>query len=87
MVHRFKLGPTLVVRNAHGAISLVVGHPRPEGAVDRDLQVVGPQPVSVCVRVGEETTLHQHRAEQCDHKSIKQCRLSPVALVMFTELL
>ncbi|KAF2979359.1 hypothetical protein EK904_012526 [Melospiza melodia maxima] len=41
---------TLVVRNGHWPIPLVVGHPGSEGTVDRDLQIVGAQAVSVGVR-------------------------------------
>lgn len=48
---------TLIVREAHGTIALVVGDPGSEGAVDRDLQVVGAQPVAVGVGVGEEAAL------------------------------
>lgn len=48
---------TLVVKHAHWTIPLVVGHPGPEGAVHGDLQVVGAEPVAVCIWVGEETTL------------------------------
>lgn len=50
---------SLVVEHAHGPVSLVVGHTGPEGAVDGQLQVVGSQPVAVCVWVGEQTPL-QH---------------------------
>ena len=49
---------TLVVKHAHGAIALVVGHAGPVGTVDGELQVVCSQPVSMCVWVREETTLH-----------------------------
>lgn len=52
--------PTLVVREAHGTIALVVGDPGSVGAVDRDVQVVGTQPVAVGVGVGEEAALHTH---------------------------
>lgn len=47
----------MVVREAHGTITLVVADPGSEGAVDRDLQVVGTQSVAVGVGVGEESTL------------------------------
>jgi len=52
-------GLALVVKHAHRTVALVVGHPGPVGAVHGDLQVVGSEPVSVRVRVGEETTLHK----------------------------
>lgn len=57
---------TLVVRHAHGTIALVVGNTSPEGAVDGDLQVVGSQPMSMRVRVGEEATLGRSKAEHDD---------------------
>lgn len=57
---------TLVVRHAHGTITLVVGHAGPEGTVDRNLQVVGSQPVSMCVRIGEETTLEKSEEKPCE---------------------
>lgn len=50
---------TLVVKHTHGTVTLVVGHAGPEGTVDWELQVVGSQPVSMCVWVGEETSLHK----------------------------
>lgn len=63
------LGLTLVVGGAHRTITLVVGHAGPVGAVDGELQVVGSQPVPVCVGVGEETTLHMmHKPEM-----LKKC--------------
>lgn len=47
------LGPTLIVLKAHGAITLVVGHPSTEGTVHRYLKIVGPQAVAVSVRIGK----------------------------------
>jgi len=52
---------TLVVSHALRTVSLVVGRSilsNAVWAVDRDLQVVRAQPVTVSVRVGEEATLH-----------------------------
>lgn len=40
-----------------GTIALVVGHGCAVGLVDRELEVVGPQAVAVCVRVGEKAAL------------------------------
>ena len=58
-----QVGLTLVVRHTHWAVTLVVGHTCPEGTVDGDLQVVGSQPMSVCVWVREETTLERDMGE------------------------
>ena len=48
---------TLVVVDGHRAVPLVVPGLAGIGTVDRDLVVVGPQPVAMCVRIGEQTTL------------------------------
>ena len=50
-------GGSLVAINAHGAVSLVVGHSGSEGAVNGDLVIVGSESVSVGVGVGEESAL------------------------------
>lgn len=52
---------TLVVKHAHGAIPLIIGNPGPERTVDGDLQVVGPQPMSMGVGVGKESALTETR--------------------------
>ena len=49
--------PTLVSVNTHEAITLVVSGGGLVGAVDWDLVVVGPQAVTMCVRVGEQASL------------------------------
>lgn len=54
----------MVVKHAHWTIALVVGHAGPEGAVDRELQVVGSQAVSMRVWVGEEATLKRDKAKR-----------------------
>lgn len=62
----------MVVKHAHRTIALVVGHAGPEGAVDRELQVVGSQTVSMRVWVGEEATLERDKAECC-YTSVAVC--------------
>jgi len=53
-------GTGLVVGEAHGAVALVVADGVAVGAVDGQLQVVGPQPVTVGVGVREQTTLPKY---------------------------
>ena len=48
---------TLVAVDGHGTVPLVVPGLAGIGTVDRDLVVVGSQPVAVCVCIGEQTTL------------------------------
>lgn len=48
---------TLVVRNSHWPVPLVVGHPGSEGTIHRDLEIVGAQAVPVGVRIREEASL------------------------------
>lgn len=47
----------MVVRHAHRTIALVVGYTGSVRAVDWDLEIVGSQSVSMCVRIREETAL------------------------------
>lgn len=54
----------MVVGRAHRAVTLVVGHAGPVGAVDGDVQVVGAQSVPMSVRVGEEATLGVDRGRR-----------------------
>lgn len=65
---------TLIVRNTHRPIPLVIGHASSEGAVHRDLQIVGSQAVSVSVGIRKKTTL-QHSAQAltttCQKRSLK----------------
>lgn len=58
---------TLVVRNSHWPIPLVVGHPGSEGTIHRDLEVVGAQAVSVGVRIREEASLKHWSQTTINH--------------------
>lgn len=59
---------TLVVGHAHRTIALVVGYTGSVRAVDWDMEIVGSQSVSMCVRIREETALNiltlRHRSEE-----------------------
>ena len=56
---------TLVVRHAHRTIALVVGYAGSVRAVDWDVEIVGSQPVSMRVRIREETAL-KNNTQHCN---------------------
>ena len=56
---------TLIISNDHWAISLVVPGLSSKWTIDRDLCVVGSQPVSMSIIVGEQATLRPRSNINC----------------------
>lgn len=60
---------SVIVPQRHGAIALGVVNLGPVGAIDRELDVVGPEAMEVCVGVREETTLQHFVGRKFDSRN------------------